>query len=778
MGRGYYSSSLLAFLTLTLSTMAVVLVFVVIMVRGHATEDAEQTLLQAHQTTIEVLALHDRRLAESAQSLATNPVMQQAFRDANRTALVELLDRQRAAGEIVLIDSQNRVRAATSGFAATRIDARSISTQNAVVLSDEDRLTRFMFAPLQLDGQTMWVGAGAHLTPALLSPVPDLTGVDVGLVRATDGVGVSTRAVAGSGSEYQLEAALDNPGGINLALVFSLPRAQVMGAVRELLLKVAALGFGLVAIAALISSLVLGRIANRFVTAPTLLIRAAVDRVRQGIYTDEVPVEGDDAVGRLARAFNLMQSEIAERESRIVHHAEYDSLTGLTNRGVVDERLRAAFGRAQRSGATLAAMLIDIERFGDINGTMGNETGDAVLKEVARRLASNTRATDLLARVGGDEFLIVVEDMESQLASHITAFIAETLQKPIVVGERSISLTVRIGVALYPGHCETPEGMRRLANVALANAKETSQSVVIYEPGLDERQLRELAILNDLPRSIKENHFELHYQPKLDIKTRTVETVEALIRWTHPQLGQVRPDEFIGLLERHNKTQALTNWILKTAIEQARDWQERGYDIGIAVNLSANDLHDPGLAKRIETMLSHYILEPSRLAVEVTESAVMRDPEQARECLQALRDIGLKIAIDDFGTGQTSLSLLKQLPLNELKIDQSFVRELRTNSGDAIIVKSTIDLGHNMGLIVVAEGVESTYGWNLLKSYKCDVVQGYLVSKPLPATQLEAWYLRMQARQASRLDFSFLEKQPEDLQPKSEPQTIIDILGD
>ncbi len=681
MNRGFYTSSLLAFVALSFSTTVVVVVLAIFTLRGQAIDQADARLLEAHAIARELFTVAGQSMSRPQEQ-------------------------------------------ATSVRALRDVEAR----------------------------------------------VKALTGVDLTLALGNDGNTVTGKTAR---NVRQLAAALEAPGGVVVNALLVLPDQESMSGFREMALKMAVLGFALVALAALLASLILSRIANVFVNRPLRAVRAAIDRVRQGVYTEDVPAEGEDSVGRLARAFNLMQVELAERESRIVHHAEYDALTGLTNRGVVDERLRAAFGRAQRSGANLVAMLIDIERFGDINGTLGNEIGDAVLKEVARRLASNTRATDLLARVGGDEFLIVIEDMESRLTSHIAAFISETLQKPIVVDGRSINLRVRIGVSSYPGHCDRPGAMRRLANVALAHAKESGKSVVIYEPGLDERQLRELAILNDLPKAIREGQLELHYQPKLDIKTRTVETVEALTRWTHPQLGRVPPDEFISLLEQHNKTRLLTDWVLKSAIEQARDWNARGYEIGIAVNLSANDLTDSGLTERISTMLHHYLVDPSRITVEVTESAVMRDPVQARLMLQSLRDIGLRLAIDDFGTGQTSLSLLKQLPLNELKIDKSFVQELKANSGDAIIVKSTIDLGHNMGLLVVAEGVESTYGWNLLKSYRCDSVQGYLVSKPLPASQLEAWYLKMQARQASRLDFSFLEKQPQ----RAEPESIADIIG-
>ena len=261
------------------------------------------------------------------------------------------------------------------------------------------------------------------------------------------------------------------------------------------------------------------------------------------------------------------------------------------------------------------------------------------------------------------------------------------------------------------------------------------------------------------------------------MSTRVVSHVEALVRWRHPQLGFIAPDEFIAVLERNNKIHLLTQWVMRAAIAQCSNWKERGFDLGVAINLSANDLLDRKLPERIQALMQHYLVDPGRLVVEVTESAVMRDPETVSAVLHKLRDTGIRIAIDDFGTGQTSLSLLKELPLHEVKIDKSFVQNLRTDSGDGVIVKSTIDLGHNMGLRVVAEGVESTYAWNLLNSFKCDVVQGYLVSRPLCAEDLEPWYLRLQAKQVTRLDFGFMQseesEEPAQQDEDSEPSQLI-----
>ncbi len=483
----------------------------------------------------------------------------------------------------------------------------------------------------------------------------------------------------------------------------------------------------------------------------------AIARVRQGNCTEPLRAGKAHPLSVIAHEFNAMQDDIDERQSKVDYQSQFDALTGLMTRAVANERIARAVDRATFANQNLAAVAIDVSRFNEINGTLGQDVGDLVLKELAQRLSANTRVTDTVARVGGDEFMLLLDDVDDKTAMQLVEFLVSTLESPIVVREKSIKLKIRAGLALFPVHGEGPKALRRMANIALMTAKESQNKVVMYEAGQDEQQLRELAIIHDLPGALRDGELYLQYQPKIDVETQRVETVEALVRWRHPQLGFIPPDEFIGLLEKAGQISQLTDWVFKAAIRQVREWNAAGYDLGVAVNISANDLRDESLPARISALLKHYVVKPSRLSIEVTESAVIDDPERAVAVLQAFREGGLKIALDDFGTGQTSLSLLKQLPLSQVKIDKSFVQHLRADSGDAIIVKSIIDLGHNMGLLVTAEGVESNYCWNLLKSYECDLVQGYLVSAPLTADELCQWYLRLQERHVNKLDYSFLQ---------------------
>ncbi|MEO1575123.1 MAG: bifunctional diguanylate cyclase/phosphodiesterase, partial [Pseudomonadota bacterium] len=483
-------------------------------------------------------------------------------------------------------------------------------------------------------------------------------------------------------------------------------------------------------------------------------LRHALTRARRGDPDPSLNVSPRHPMADVASLYNAVVRTFGDRVHELEHQHKYDALTGLATRAEVRERITCAVERARAGGQTLAAVVMDVARFGEINSTFGHEAGDHVLKVLAGRLANVTRVGDVAARVGGDELMLLLSGVDADEAASIAHVLIESLEAPVEVQGKTLSLAVRAGIALYPDHGETARALRRMANVALITAKQTRQSCVVFETGQDEQHLRELAIIHDLPGALRDGELYLQYQPKIDMASQQVEMVEALVRWRHPQLGFVPPDEFIGLLERAGQIAQLTRWVFDEAIRQTREWMDNGYDIGVAVNISANDLQDENLATQVVERLRHYAVDPSRLSIEVTESAVIDDPERAIGVLREFRKAGLTIALDDFGTGQTSLSLLKQLPLSHVKIDKAFVQHLRADSGDAIIVKSIIDLGHNMGLLVTAEGVESNYCWNLLNSYNCDFVQGYLVSAPLTADELRTWYLKLQKRHETRLDFN------------------------
>lgn len=477
----------------------------------------------------------------------------------------------------------------------------------------------------------------------------------------------------------------------------------------------------------------------RGITAPLQQLAMAAERIGEGQYGTEVEVRTNDEIGQLAATLNGMQFEIAEREHRIVHQAHHDDLTGLPNRWLANDRLAGAIHRAQRARRPFSVALLDLSRFKQINDSLGHHIGDVVLKETARRIVARARRADTVARLGGDDFLLLLEGADITQARAILGVLRNSLTQPIELEGMSVSLDFRAGVASYPEHGEDPSALMRRAEIAMYDAKESQDWLVPYRAGRDEGHLRQLAIVATLPAALARDELTLNYQAKADIASGTVTQAEALVRWIHPQFGFLPPDEFITVIEQSGNISLLTAWIIDRAARQCREWLSRGLDIKVSVNLSALDLLNDDLPALLERTLANYQLAACQLGLEVTESAVMRDPATALGVLARLREAGFGLSIDDFGTGYSSLAQLKRMPVDELKIDKSFVLHLCESSDDTVIVKSTIDLAHTLGLKVVAEGVETIDAWHSLRELGCDVAQGYLIAKPLPPAEFERW---------------------------------------
>ncbi len=469
-------------------------------------------------------------------------------------------------------------------------------------------------------------------------------------------------------------------------------------------------------------------------------------RIGQGNYNVGLPPMGNDEIGKLGTSINEMQREIARRESQILYQAQHDELTGLPNRYLVRDRIQGAIARATRNSGTFVVIMLDIARFKQINDTLGHEIGDRVLRAASSRLLDNLRRTDTLARLGSDDFMLVQEQTGLAAAlDKLRTQIVPVLAVPYRIEDSELVIKCQFGLVEYPTHGEDAETLLRRAEIALFEAKSAPQAMAVYEPGRDETHLRELLIVSDLDKSLASGAVSLCYQPKLDLRTGCAAQAEALVRWNHPTLGRLRPDEFIGVLERTGNINRLTHWIILEACRQCRAWLDRGVDVRISVNLSALDLLDAALPAVIQSGISTQRVPVANLVFEITESAVMQNPEVSLALLASLRDAGFKLALDDYGTGYSSLAQIKNLPVSELKIDQSFVRELEQDGQDAIIVRSTIDLAHSMGLEVVAEGVESEGALALLREMGCDQGQGYLFCKPVDALTFEDWFRKQQA---------------------------------
>jgi len=435
-----------------------------------------------------------------------------------------------------------------------------------------------------------------------------------------------------------------------------------------------------------------------------------------------------------ALADRLHQSEVLN--TALEHQALHDLLTRLPNRRLLHERVTQAISAARADDASLALLVIDLDRFKEVNDTFGHQYGDILLQQIGPRLGDLLERGDTVARLGGDEFAVLLPNADADRAERVARTLLRALDRSFSVGESAVDIGGSIGIALAPEHGEDADTLLRRADVAMYVAKRSGSGFAMYSPGQDQHSPDRLAMVGQLRRAIEMDELALVYQPKVDLDTRRCVGVEALIRWQHPQHGAVPPDQFIPLAEQTGLIKAVSQWVLNTALCQAREWLAVGIDVPIAVNLSMRDLHDPDLPQTVAGLLHHWQVPPSQLVVEITENGLMADPTRALQTITALRLMGIRIAIDDFGTGYSSLAYLKRLPVDELKIDRSFVRELATDDDDLAIVRSTIGLGHDLGLTIVAEGIEDGRTWERLHRLGCDVAQGYFIGRPMPASAL------------------------------------------
>jgi diguanylate cyclase (GGDEF)-like protein len=442
---------------------------------------------------------------------------------------------------------------------------------------------------------------------------------------------------------------------------------------------------------------------------------------------------------RLVEDLSSSLAQLKDLNRRNEYQATHDALTGLPNRLLFHHQVRDCIS-AGRDGPGAAVMMIDLDRFKEVNDTLGHHNGDVLLEQVAVRLTDGLRSTDTVARLGGDEFAVLLPDVRDAEAAYAVARdLRKALEEPLVVAGLSLSLGASIGIAVHPFHGGDVHELLRKADVAMYAAKERETLIEIYSSDYDSNSAGRLGLAGELRRAIDEHQLTLHYQPKARIADGTVTGVEALVRWAHPERGPVRPDEFIPVAESSGLIKPLTLYVLDAAVRQCRTWVDQGLDLKVAVNLSAKNLIDLGFADEVGAILQKWNVSPSQLELEITESTIMSDPARARNVLGKLNAMGIGLAIDDFGTGYSSLGYLKRLPVDELKIDKSFVLNMTTERSDAAIVRSTVELGHNLGLKVVAEGVENHEVWAELQDVGCDLAQGYLLSRPLPATELESW---------------------------------------
>jgi diguanylate cyclase (GGDEF)-like protein len=430
---------------------------------------------------------------------------------------------------------------------------------------------------------------------------------------------------------------------------------------------------------------------------------------------------------------------VARASRRLRHQATHDRLTNLPNRVALHQEAERTLAGARRFGALAALLLIDLDRFKEVNDTLGHEQGDQLLIEVSHRLREVLRRSDLLARLGGDEFAVLAVLPHRGALGEVATRVHAALARPFDVCGVTVELGASIGIALQPDHGEDVSTLLRRADVAMYEAKRIGTGIETYDPDRDPYSPERLTLLSELRNAIDHDQLVLHFQPKVALGSRRVIGVEALVRWQHPERGLLGPGDFLGIAERTGLIADVTRWVLDAAVRQCAEWRERGIELPVAINLAAANIVDMTLPDAVEETLRRWDVPGELLECEISEDTVMGDPRRATEVLERLRAIGVRLSLDDFGTGHSSLTYLKQLPLDEVKIDRSFVTGMAVDPSDAAIVRSTIDLARHLGLDVVAEGVESEEVLDVLVALECDVAQGFLLSRPLPADQLDGW---------------------------------------
>jgi len=437
--------------------------------------------------------------------------------------------------------------------------------------------------------------------------------------------------------------------------------------------------------------------------------------------------------------------------------ARYDTLTGLPNRGLLFDRLNYAISQARRYKHQLAVLFIDLDRFKFVNDTMGHEAGDSLLKTIAGRIRECMRESDTVARLGGDEFIGIVTNLnDGMAAANVAEKLVERLSEPVTIAGNQVTVSPSIGISVFPSDAETGEELVKLADVAMYQAKQTGGSgYQFYRPDLNSDALRRIGLGVALQRAIRGHELELHYQPQIDIQEGCVTGVEALVRWRHPERGLVPPDQFVPLAEELGLMVPMGDWILQEACRQLKTWKDQGVPpLRMAINLSAHQFNRESLLEHVLLWIEQAGLNPANIELELTESSVMRDPEATAETLESLSAAGVGVAIDDFGTGYSSLAYLKRFPLDVLKIDGSFVRDVTTDENDAAIVKTIIGLAEHFGLRVVAEGVETIEHLEFLRMNGCRYMQGYYFARPMKAEDVPAAIDDIAARYQQRASVS------------------------
>jgi diguanylate cyclase (GGDEF)-like protein len=748
-------------------------------IRDAVIDDVYRELDRGGSLFSQLMTTRARQLAQSVNVLTDDFGFKQAVASRERATIRSALTNHaaRVDADLALVIDLDGKLAASSGelsaeryemFAELKASLAGGGTRYAPLVID-GTLYQVVFSPINAPVRIGTAGIGFEIDQALSDHLKSLTDLDVSFLLQDE---ASAHYLSGTLDQaartklqelpeltqaqtrnvwrtddvlYNRVLIADQPQTVIAVLQVPLARALKPFAVLDTQLLTLAISF-------LVVAGVIALILARNVTEPVKRLAGIARTIAQGNYDSPIAAQGKDEFAELTRAFTSMQSAISERERKIVFQAEHDSLTGLANRSQVFPLLQQAVADADQRGGVALVAVVDIYKFTQINDTLGAETGDQVLQELASRLRLFTGADGRVLRLGSDEFLLLITDTSVDEGIKKIWELRNGSSQPLRIDASDIRAELNVGYAVYPLDGTRSELLLRRANLALNHARQSYVGVSGYHSGWDEDHLRRLQLLSDFRPALECGEIALYFQPKITPAASFPVGGEALVRWHHPQLGFVNPEEFINVIESAGQISLLTRWVIEqTIILLARLHSERQHLV-ISINLSALDLLEDDLCEYVTALLQKYRVGSTCLCFEVTESAIMREADKSLGNLERLHQLGALLSIDDYGTGYSSLSQLKKLPVDELKIDKSFVLDLDNNADDKQIVKSTIELSHSLGLKVTAEGVETALSRDWLLANGCDTLQGYYYSKALPGAEFEQWLKRFLLQQDGEVE--------------------------
>ena len=736
------------FLLLLTAVLAAALGAVSATNHGNAEREVQRQLAVGVSVFSRLLESNRRQLTQAAQAVAADYGFREAVSTRDTDTLVSVLENsgERIGAGMVVLTSLNDDVIATSGlqvkagtpFPVSPVQRNRMADEGATSLMvDNGRIFEFVTVPVRSPLPVALLSMGFELDRNAARELAEITGLSVTLSVNSGGHWTDVVSTVPPGAARQADVVtrrieMSKWGNAEVVAILSRSLADAR-APFERLTNV----LFLIAAISLIASALAAFWLARNITRPLQDLTQAVDQMRDGTYDVALSVQRRDELGVLAEGLQLMQTAVQSRDQSIRRLAYEDSLTGLMNRTAFGAALSRALAEAR--GAPIAVGVINLDRFRRINEHLGYSVGDAVLTKMAARLAAVPSVNSAVARFAADQFAAFARLSDAAGLQAWGTSLVMALSDPVFVEAQPIDISATVGLALAAADAPSADELLRCADLALEHARREKRPLAAYEEALKPAARDQLSLLGELRHAVEHDELRLFFQPKIELKTARVAGAEVLLRWQHPTRGLLSPADFIPFAEQTGFIRRLTRWTLDHAIAQGARWQQAGRALGIAVNISAEDIADVRLDSRVASLLTRHQLPPALLTLEVTESGFIEDPTRALRMLDAIAALGVSLSIDDFGTGYSSLSHLARMPVHEVKIDRSFVQGLESDPEFAPVLRSVIDMGHGLGLKVVAEGIETEEAAARLRDFGCDIAQGYLYAKPMPLPQFESW---------------------------------------